>query len=62
VQLAPALPEARCNLGKALLQVGRAPDAVDELRVALRLRPDDAGVHSLLDVVLSETARTRRTD
>jgi len=55
LELQPEYPDAHYNLGKVLLESGRAQDAADHFRTALALRPDWLPV-------LSETARLLATN
>jgi tetratricopeptide (TPR) repeat protein len=50
----PASARAHNNLGKELLLVGRAPEAITHLKDALRLKPDYAKAHNNLGVALVE--------
>ena len=45
VKLAPKMPEAHCNRGAALQELGRFDDALSALDRALRYRPDYATAH-----------------
>jgi tetratricopeptide (TPR) repeat protein len=40
LRLTPTMPEAHCNLGKALLQRGRRAEAIEHFQAAAALRPD----------------------
>jgi tetratricopeptide (TPR) repeat protein len=44
LQLDPQLPEARNNLGNALLELGQYEDAAGSYRLALRVKPDDVRI------------------
>ncbi len=55
VRLNPNMPEARSNLGFALLAVpGRVPEAVRHLEIAVRLKPDLAEAQNNLAAALSQ--------
>jgi tetratricopeptide (TPR) repeat protein len=45
IRLKPDLADAHVGLGRALLQEGRADDAIAAYREAIRLRPNDAQTH-----------------
>lgn len=47
LQLDPELPEAHYNLGLLLDELGRRPEAAQELRIAHRLAPDSATASAL---------------
>jgi len=49
----PASVDARYNLGATLLKLGRARDAIEQLRAATRLDPRDAGALALLGEAIS---------
>ena len=48
VKLAPELPEGHMALGAVLVQLGDANEAIPELKRALAMKPEDAGVRSNL--------------
>jgi len=52
VRLKPGFPEAHGLLGRALLQLGRVPEAVGEFETALRLKPDYPEARAQLDAAL----------
>ena len=53
----PQNPRAQNNLGKALGQAGRMPEAIEHLQQALRLKPDFAEAHNDLGIVLTRSGR-----
>ena len=56
VKLAPKDPNAHFNLGEALARTGDSDHAVEELRTASTLTPEDAGLARLLNVVEAKLA------
>src|SRR5207253_6314923 len=59
LQLKPDYPEARLNLGMALLKMNRISDAANHLNEALRLRPNYAEAHDALGVALYNSRNLR---
>jgi len=57
VKLSPQMPEAHCNRGAALQELGRLDDALSALDRALRYRPDYAMAHYNRGNVLKALAR-----
>ena len=57
IALKPDLWQARNDLGRALLALGRVDEAEASLTEALRLHPNDADVHYNLGLVLSKMGR-----
>jgi Flp pilus assembly protein TadD len=53
----PQNSRAQNNLGKALGQAGRIPEAIEHLQQALRLKPDFAAAHNDLGIVLTRSDR-----
>jgi protein O-mannosyl-transferase len=53
VRLSPDAPDPHTNLGTALAQAGRLPEAADEFETALRMDPNDALVQRNLGQALS---------
>src|SRR5205085_6102017 len=52
IQLRPAIPEARNNLGSALNDLGRPKEAMEHLQKAIELRPDYVEAHWNLSLSL----------
>ena len=53
----PDLPEIHAQLGKSLLQAGRAEEAVTEFQTILRLRPPNTKIQCLLGTALLKEGR-----
>ena len=53
MRLWPDAPDPHTNLGTALAQAGRLPEAAAEFEAALRMDPNDAVVQSNLGLALS---------
>jgi Flp pilus assembly protein TadD len=49
VRLVPEFAEAHCNLGNALAQSGRLPEAVEQYQLALQFKPDFAEARNNLE-------------
>lgn len=58
VKLAPTLPEGHMALGAVLVQLGRVQEAIPELKQALALKPDDAGIRNNLAQAYVAEARS----
>jgi tetratricopeptide (TPR) repeat protein len=62
VELAPKDADIRNDLGLALARVGRIPEAIDELREALRLHPNNAaGSHANLGLLLLQSGKAQES-
>ena len=48
VRLAPRIPEAHQALGTVLIELGETAGAIQELKAALKLKPDDPGIETNL--------------
>jgi tetratricopeptide (TPR) repeat protein len=59
VDKCPDNPRAHDNLGIALREQGRLPEAIDQYEQALRLRPDDAQTRYNLGIALLPLGRTQ---
>ena len=57
IELRPAYPQAHTNLGLALIDVGRADDAIMHFREALRIMPGEAIPHYGLGLAYSSLGR-----
>lgn len=57
IELAPAFPRARVALGKALLQGGQVPEAVQQLEEAVRLDPRSGEANYQLGLALARAGR-----
>jgi superkiller protein 3 len=57
IELAPAFPRARVALGKALLQGGQVPEAIQELEEAVRLDPRSGEANYQLGLALARAGR-----
>jgi tetratricopeptide (TPR) repeat protein len=57
IALSPAFPRAHLALGKALLQDGKVPDAVNELQEAVRLDPQSGEAHYQLGLAMVRAGR-----
>jgi tetratricopeptide (TPR) repeat protein len=55
----PENPRAHNNLGNALTQSGRIPEAMAHLEYALRIKPDNAEAHYNLGVALERAGRVQ---
>jgi tetratricopeptide (TPR) repeat protein len=55
VKVSPAAARAHDNLGIALTEMGRLPEAIAEFETALRIRPDFADAHFNLGVALMKS-------
>jgi Flp pilus assembly protein TadD len=53
----PGNMRARCNLGDALFQAGRVPEATAQFAEAVRLKPDYAEAHCNLGIALIQAGR-----
>ena len=53
----PTAPELRCELGSALLAVGRIDEAIAEFQLAVKLQPDFAAAKAKLDQSLEAKKR-----
>jgi protein O-mannosyl-transferase len=58
VNVSPDYADARYNLGKALVQLGRLDEAVMHLQKAVELSPDYWQAHNTLGVALAQKGRT----
>ncbi len=58
-KLAPNVAEYQSNLGIACYTAGRPQDAIQPLRLALKLKPAQAPAHSYLAASLAETGQCR---
>ena len=58
MRIDPAYAEAHNNLGNALVQTGRAPEAIDHYKEALRITPNSADAHNNLAAALAQMGRT----
>ena len=57
LQIRPDYVEARNNLGNALLEADRTPEAVAQLEEAVRIRPDFVLAHNSLGAALFHAGR-----
>jgi tetratricopeptide (TPR) repeat protein len=57
IELAPAFPRARVALGKALLQSGQVPEAVQQLEEAVKLDPQSGEANYQLGLALARAGR-----
>jgi len=58
LRLNPAYAKAHNNLGNALLQTGRAAEAIDHYNEALRIYPNSVDAHNNLGAALGQMGRT----
>jgi len=60
----PGNVDAHLRLGTALALIGRRSESINQMAVAVQLRPDSAGVHNQYGMVLSrfiEVTAARRS-
>jgi tetratricopeptide (TPR) repeat protein len=57
IAMSPAFARAHLALGKALLQDGKAPEAISELQEAARLDPQNGEAHYQMGLALSRAGR-----
>jgi tetratricopeptide (TPR) repeat protein len=58
IQRCPDLMQARVDRARALVQLGRAPEALNDLQLALKESPDEPSIHFLLSKVYRALGRT----
>ena len=57
LRIDPDYAEAHHNLGNALVQTGRAPEAIEHFKQALRMNPTSASTHNNLGAALAQSGR-----
>jgi Flp pilus assembly protein TadD len=62
LSLNPDYAGAHCNLGVALAQTGRIPDALRHFEAALRIDPEDPNIRLSLGAVLRALGRTEESE
>src|ERR1035441_4890942 len=58
VRLTPQIPEGHEALGTVLLELGSAPEAVSELEIAAKLKPNDPGIETNFALALAQANRS----
>ena len=56
----PDFFEARCNLGRILMQLGRIPEAVKNYNEAVRIQPNSAEAHNNLAFALWQAGQVQK--